>query len=704
MSGLDSWEDDPAAQDESNLNRQTQNLNINAQSNSFQPGATSFQPGANNFQPGQQFQQYNSSYNQQQYGYGQQEQYGGYPHHQQQDYNQYNQPSRQQQQGGYSQTYGGQFAAYNQSPGNFQSASQSQPQRRAPISIAKRPTADAPSQPAQAPAPTKSDVKPKVLSITAEPKPKVLSIGMPSAPAVNKSNADSPTTKEPPPAEKAAQIKATKAVEKAGETPTANGKTSPAPSSGKSSPTPAEKRAAVRDADAVAKEQAADVDENLLAEVYGKEHVNLIFIGHVDAGKSTLGGSLLNVTGMVDERTLEKYKKDAKDAGRETWYLSWVLDLNKEERAKGKTVEVGKGFFETEKRRYTILDAPGHKTFVPNMIGGASQADIGILVISARKGEYETGFEKGGQTREHAILAKTQGVNKLVVAVNKMDDPTVEWSQERYNECITKLTVFLKGVGYKPKTDLMFMPLSAQTGIGLKDRVPKNIAPWYDGPSLLEYLDGMDKLERKLNAPFMMPIGGKYRDMGTMIEGRIESGVINKDSKLIMMPNREEVSIAALYGETEEEIPVASCGDQVRMRLRGIEEEDILAGFVLCSPKRPVHCVSAFEAQINILELKSILSAGYNCVCHVHAAIEEVTFAALLHKLEKGTGRKSKKPPGFAKQGMSIIARLEVLPGAPKMCVERFEDYAQLGRFTLRDQGQTIAIGKITKIITDDTA
>ena len=546
-------------------------------------------------------------------------------------------------------------------------------------------------------------MKSKVLSITAEPKAKVLSIGVPSAPTASKSNADSPT-KEPAPAEKAAQIKAIKAVEKAGETPTANGKTSPAPSSGKSSPTPAEKRAAVRDADAVAKEQAADVDENLLAEVYGKEHVNLIFIGHVDAGKSTLGGSLLNVTGMVDERTLEKYKKDAKDAGRETWYLSWVLDLNKEERAKGKTVEVGKGFFETEKRRYTILDAPGHKTFVPNMIGGASQADIGILVISARKGEYETGFEKGGQTREHAILAKTQGVNKLVVAVNKMDDPTVEWSQERYNECITKLTVFLKGVGYKPKTDMMFMPLSAQTGIGLKDRVPKDIAPWYDGPSLLEYLDGMDKLERKLNAPFMMPVGGKYRDMGTMIEGRIESGVINKDSKLIMMPNREEVSIAALYGETEEEIPVASCGDQVRMRLRGIEEEDILAGFVLCSPKRPVHCVSAFEAQINILDLKSILSAGYNCVCHVHAAIEEVTFAALLHKLEKGTGRKSKKAPGFAKQGMSIIARLEVLPGAPKMCVERFEDYAQLGRFTLRDQGQTIAIGKITKIITDDAA
>lgn len=187
-----------------------------------------------------------------------------------------------------------------------------------------------------------------------------------------------------------------------------------------------------------------------------KEHVNLIFIGHVDAGKSSLGGSILYATGMVDERTMEKYKQEAKAQGTETWYLSWALDLTKEERAKGKTVEVGRAYFETEKRRYTILDAPGHKTFVPNMIGGASQADIGILVISARKGEYETGFERGGQTREHAVLAKTQGVNKLIVVVNKMDDPTVEWSQERYDECTGKLTQFLRATGYNPKTGELY--------------------------------------------------------------------------------------------------------------------------------------------------------------------------------------------------------------------------------------------------------
>jgi peptide chain release factor subunit 3 len=442
----------------------------------------------------------------------------------------------------------------------------------------------------------------------------------------------------------------------------------------------------MRDADAVEKEQSADVDEETLKEIYGKEHVNIIFIGHVDAGKSTLGGSILYATGMVDERTMDKYKREAKDMGRETWYLSWALDLTKEERSKGKTVEVGRGFFETERRRYSILDAPGHKTYVPNMIGGASQADVGILVISARKGEYETGFEKGGQTREHAMLAKTQGVNKLVVVINKMDDPTVQWSHDRYKECTTKLAQFLKGTGYNLKTDVFFMPIAAQQTTGIKDRVPKDLCPWYDGPSLLEYLDSMQALERKVNAPFMMAVNGKYRDMGTIIEGKIEAGVVKKGMTLIMMPNRQNVDITAVYGETEDEVAVAQCGDQVRLRLRGIEEEEILPGFVLCSPKRLVHCVSEFEAQIRILELKSILTSGFNCVLHVHAAIEEVTFAGLLHKLQKGTNRKSKVPPTHAKKGDSIIARMQVIGGAGAVCVERFEDYPQMGRFTLRDQ------------------
>ncbi|KAJ5595031.1 Eukaryotic peptide chain release factor GTP-binding subunit [Penicillium hispanicum] len=712
----DSWEDE--------LSRQAEGVNLNAQGRpqaqaptfqpgaaTFQPGAASFQPGATSFVPGQQFQQYGGGYPYAQYG----QQAYGYP---QQAYGQY---------GAYAQQPGGYNQYYNQQPGGFVQ----QPRQNAPAPAKQAPQAT-PAQAAPKPASNASAAPPKakVLSIgaassTTAPKTKVLSIGTPT-PAANAANntSDSATktdTKGTAAAEAGAKVTATKAIEKtekkADQKAAASGKSSPTPSSGRSSPgrsSPArgETGKQARDANGVAKQQLADVDEDTLKEIYGerREHVNVVFIGHVDAGKSTLGGSLLYCTGMVDERTMDKYKKEAKEAGRETWYLSWALDLTNEERSKGKTVEVGRAFFKVTRpsddgpieRQFSILDAPGHKSYVPSMIGGASQADLGVLVISSRRGEYETGFEKGGQTREHALLARNTGVAKLVLVVNKMDDPTVEWSKERFDECTVKVIKFLEALGYK-KSDIFCMPISAQRTIGIKDRVPKDLAPWYDGPSLLEYLTDFKLPERKINAPFMMPISAKYRDMGTMAEGRIESGVVRKNGNYLMMPNRTEVQVAALYGETEDEIPNATCGDQVRMRLRGVEEEDFFPGFVLCSPKRPVNCVSAFEAKIRILELKSILTAGFNCVLHVHSAVEEVTFAALLHKLEPGTGRKSKRPPPFASRGQTIIARLEVTSTAGAVCVEKFEDYNQLGRFTLRDQGQTIAIGMITKLITPET-
>ncbi|KAJ5173172.1 Translation release factor eRF3 [Penicillium capsulatum] len=701
----ESWEDE--------LSRQAEGVNLNAQGRpqaqaptfqpgaaSFQPGAASFQPGANSFVPGQQFQQYGGGYPYAQYG----QQAYNYP---QQAYGQY---------GAYAQQPGGFNQYYTQQPGGFNQ----QPRQNAPAATQQAPKAAAPAQSAPKPASNASAAPPKakVLSIgatssTTAPKTKVLSIGTPTPAANSSSNAASKgDSKGTEAATAGAKVTAAKAIDKtdkkADQKAGGSGKASPTPSSGRSSPgrsSPARGESAKQN---IAKQQQADVDEATLKEIYGerREHVNVVFIGHVDAGKSTLGGSLLYCTGMVDERTMDKYKKEAKEAGRETWYLSWALDLTNEERSKGKTVEVGRAFFKIQipspdgpiERQFSILDAPGHKSYVPHMIGGASQADLGVLVISSRKGEYETGFERGGQTREHALLARNTGVNRLVLVVNKMDDPTVEWSKERFDECTVKVIKFLEALGYK-KSDIFCMPISAQRTIGIKDRVPKDLCPWYDGPSLLEYLTDFKLPERKIDAPFMMPISAKYRDMGTMAEGRIEAGVVKKNGSYLMMPNRSEVSIAALYGESEDEIPNATCGDQVRLRLRGVEEEDFFPGFVLCSPKRPVHCVSAFEAKIRILDLKSILSAGFNCVLHVHSAVEEVTFAALLHKLEPGTGRKSKRPPPFANKGQTIIARLEVTSTAGAVCVEKFEDYNQMGRFTLRDQGQTIAIGMITKLI-----
>ncbi|KAB5594287.1 Eukaryotic peptide chain release factor GTP-binding subunit [Ceratobasidium theobromae] len=456
--------------------------------------------------------------------------------------------------------------------------------------------------------------------------------------------------------------------------------------------------------DGVLQEQQALVDEDTLKDLYGdsaavdpnvKQHLNVVFIGHVDAGKSTMGGQLLFLSGMVDKRTMEKYEREAKEAGRESWYLSWALDSTPQERSKGKTVEVGRAYFETDARRYTILDAPGHKTFVPSMISGAAQADVAILVISARKGEFETGFERGGQTREHVMLVKTTGVSRIVVVINKMDEATVGWSAERYNEIKDKLTPFIKASGFNPKTDVSFVPVSAYTGLNMKERVPKSICPWHEGPALLELLDTMPMVDRKINGPVMMPISEKYKDMGAIVVGKLESGRIYKNDNLLLMPNKTSVEIAAIYNEMEEEINFAYSGDNVRLRLRGIDDEEITPGYVLTSPGRPVHSVSQFEAELVILEHKNIICAGYGAVMHVHTLAEEVVLSALLHYFDKKTNRKSKKPPQFAKKGQKIIALIETT--AP-ICVEPFKQYPQLGRFTLRDEGKTVAIGKVVKL------
>ncbi|XP_062330055.1 eukaryotic peptide chain release factor GTP-binding subunit ERF3A isoform X3 [Osmerus eperlanus] len=424
-----------------------------------------------------------------------------------------------------------------------------------------------------------------------------------------------------------------------------------------------------------------------------KEHVNVVFIGHVDAGKSTIGGQIMYLTGMVEKRTLEKYEREAKEKNRETWYLSWALDTNQEERDKGKTVEVGRAYFETEKKHFTILDAPGHKSFVPNMIGGASQADLAVLVISARKGEFETGFEKGGQTREHAMLAKTAGVKHLIVLVNKMDDPTVNWSLDRYEECKEKLVPFLKKVGFNPKKDIHFMPCSGLTGANLKDPVEE--CPWYTGFPFIAHLDSLPSFTRPMNGPIRLPIVDKYKDMGTVVLGKLESGSISKAQQLIMMPNRHTVEVLSLLSD-DVETDDATPGENLKLRLKGIEEEEILPGFILCNAENLCHSGRTFDAQIVIIEHKSIICPGYNAVLHIHTCIEEVQITALICLVDKKTGEKSKMRPRFVKQDQVCIARLRA---AGTICLETFKDFPQMGRFTLRDEGKTIAIGKVLKLV-----
>lgn len=366
----------------------------------------------------------------------------------------------------------------------------------------------------------------------------------------------------------------------------------------------------------------------------------------------------------------------------------------------GKTVEVGRACFETPKKRYTILDAPGHKSFVPNMITGASQADIGVLVISARKGEFETGFERGGQTREHAQLAKTLGVTKLVVAINKMDDPsTIEddgkWSKARFDEIETKMTPFLRSCGYNPKKDLIWIPISGLMGINMREQVDKALCPWYDGPSLFQILDSVESATRDPLVSFRMPIMDRYRDMGTVVMGKSEAGLVRKGDSLLVMPNRVPVKVTAIWRD-EEEVNAARPGENLRLRLQGIEEDEISAGFVVCSKFNPVPVVTQFEAQIAILELlehKPILTGGYKAVLHLHSVVEECEVTKLVAVIDPKT--KEKKKAKYVKNGSICIARIAV---EKSICAESFDKVPQLGRFTLRDEGRTIAIGKITKV------
>jgi peptide chain release factor subunit 3 len=339
-----------------------------------------------------------------------------------------------------------------------------------------------------------------------------------------------------------------------------------------------------------------------------------------------------------------------------------------------------------------------NQNYVPHMIGGAAQADIGILVISARKGEFETGFERGGQTREHAMLAKTSGVRQLVVVINKLDDPSVlmpdrTWSERRFNECRAGLEPYLKQVGWNIK-EISWIPVSGLGGDNLKDKLSEKTCPWYRGDALLDHLEKLELPERSRSGSVKMPISERHKEMGTMVKGKLESGVIRLNDKLVMMPNKVEVVVDAveLEGSTA---AVAEPGDNVRLRLKGIDEEDIRCGFVLCSPNDLVSYTNTFDVRLMILEHKSIICAGYSAVMHIHQVEVECTIEKLLGEIDKKTGKISKKNPKFVKPGMKCFARIQT---AQPICIEPFAVFPQLGRFMMRDEGKTIAVGTVMKV------
>mmetsp|Transcript_8955 Transcript_8955/g.11648 ORF Transcript_8955/g.11648 Transcript_8955/m.11648 type:complete len:568 (+) Transcript_8955:190-1893(+) len=451
--------------------------------------------------------------------------------------------------------------------------------------------------------------------------------------------------------------------------------------------------------DDLADEEAAALKD--LPDPDPREHLNVVFIGHVDAGKSTLSGSILYSMGTVDKRTIEKYEKEAKDRNRESWFLAFIMDTNEEERAKGKTVEVGRAHFATDDKRYTILDAPGHKNYVPAMIAGASQADVGILVISARKGEFEAGFDRLGQTREHAMLAKTLGVQKLIVVVNKMDEQTVKWDKNRYDHCVKKITPFLKQCGFRVKRDVIFIPISAITGDNVKEPVKESTCKWAvkinENKSLLQTLNGLQMSGRDETAPLRIPVLDRFQDRGLMVMGKVDSGNVRIGQKVQINPGNVQCTVDSIFIE-EEEVQCARVGENITLKLKGASEDEIVKGFVVSDRKRPGSVCKSFVGKLQILQLlehRSLFTAGYKCIFHAHTIIEECTIKKLLREMDMKTGKPKSTPPRFAKSNSVIWCRIEV---EQEISIERFEDMMQLGRFTLRDEGKTIAIGKVVKL------
>lgn len=424
-----------------------------------------------------------------------------------------------------------------------------------------------------------------------------------------------------------------------------------------------------------------------------KQHLNIVFIGHVDSGKSSLGGAILLACNLIDERTIEKVKESAKAKGMETWWKAFFLDTNEEEQEKGKTTECGRSHFETAQKRFTILDAPGHKAYVPNMISGTAQADIAILVISARTGEFEAGFDRGGQTREHTVLAKTLGVNELIIVINKMD--TVDWKRERYDEIKNTFSSFLKKTGFNPKT-VKWIPISAYTGENLLEE--KEIE-WYQGKSLLNTLDDIEiDREDNLNKDLRIPVLDAMKDGGKIkIIGKIESGSLTINDTLMVIPSEKEFKISSIENEFDKDIQKSISGDNITITTRDLNEGEISEGDVIVK-KGESKCplVQEFLAQFKITDLpesRPVFCAGSSSILHIHTAVREVTCTKIMHSIDLKT--KEKKSCNFGNKGKMMVGKFKLNSPLP---LEKFEDYNQLGRFTLRDEGKTTCIGKILKI------
>ncbi|VWU48175.1 elongation factor 1-alpha [Hepatocystis sp. ex Piliocolobus tephrosceles] len=423
-----------------------------------------------------------------------------------------------------------------------------------------------------------------------------------------------------------------------------------------------------------------------------KTHINLVVIGHVDSGKSTTTGHIIYKLGGIDRRTIEKFEKESAEMGKGSFKYAWVLDKLKAERERGITIDIALWKFETPRYFFTVIDAPGHKDFIKNMITGTSQADVALLVVPAEVGGFEGAFSKEGQTKEHALLAFTLGVKQIVVGVNKMD--TVKYSEERYQEIKKEVKDYLKKVGYQSeKVD--FIPISGFEGDNLIEKSDKT--PWYKGRTLIEALDTMEPPKRPFDKPLRIPLQGVYKigGIGTVPVGRVETGILKAGMVLNFAPSAvvSECKSVEMHKEVLEE---ARPGDNIGFNVKNVSVKEIKRGYVASDTKNdPAKGCAKFTAQVIILNHPGEIKNGYTPVLDCHTSHISCKFVNIDSKIDKRSGKVVEENPKAIKSGDSALVTLE--PKKP-MVVETFTEFPPLGRFAIRDMRQTIAVGIIKSV------
>ena len=429
-----------------------------------------------------------------------------------------------------------------------------------------------------------------------------------------------------------------------------------------------------------------------------KAHISLVVIGHVNAGKSTTCGHLIYKCGGIDKKTIDKYEREATEIGKPSYKYAWVLDNLKAERERGITIDITLWKFQSNKFDYTIIDVPGHKDFIKNMITGTSQGDVALMVVDASHGGFEAGISRDGQTREHALLAFTLGVKQMVVAVNKMDDPTVNYSENRYNDIRGEVESYLKKVGYKP-TKVTFVPISGWQGDNITEE-SENL-PWYNGPTLLDALDGVTPPKRPVDKSLRIPIQDVYKigGIGTVPVGRVETGIIKPGMNVKFAPSGIEAEVVSCEVHHENLLEVGP-GTNVGFAVKNVAVKDIHRGDVASNADdNPATAVSSFDAQVIVMNHPGKITKGYCPIIDCHTAHVACSFTNIKQKLDRRTGKVVEDNPEFIQNGDAAIVTM--VPTKP-LCVESFAEYPQLGRFAIRDMRQTVAVGIIKSVTKEE--